>query len=267
MATRRTHDFHFARFYRGDKLDIALAHHEHYLFMKLRLKPGMRVLEVGCRSGAAALELVNFADVAVVGIDRNTAKIEEASIDNKLNSSHNFGSLSPDYFPPESFDAIYSIESLRYLPSFDMVYTQFAHLLKPGGKVALYEWCWTSTLDPGNAEHRRLAELIEDATKIGHRTLEQRSMPYALAALRRKNFVVLEYNDLAAENSTSSRSIGSEWYSPLEAALGDSRVTWEVQDQSFTILDGLSKDAVTALIFAGRFKLFTPMAMFVGYKS
>jgi len=75
MSPQRV-DFHFARFHRGDKFESALARHEHYLFGKLKLKPGMRVLEVGCRSGLAAMELVNFAGVNVVGIENDAIKVK-----------------------------------------------------------------------------------------------------------------------------------------------------------------------------------------------
>ena len=68
-------DFHFAPLRRGDTLEVALNRHKHYLFAQLGLKPGMRVLNVGCRSGVAALELVSFSAVNVTGIDDDRLKV------------------------------------------------------------------------------------------------------------------------------------------------------------------------------------------------
>lgn len=67
--------FHFSRLYHGDKLDKALARHEHYLFSRLALRSGMRVLDIGCGAGQVALELANFYDVRVIGIDKSLEKV------------------------------------------------------------------------------------------------------------------------------------------------------------------------------------------------
>lgn len=254
-------------------MDIALARHEHFLFSKLRLKPGMRVLEVGCRSGTASFELVQFANVNVVGIESDPAKIEEANcmarnmgISNQLSFVTGDLERLQDYFSPESFDAIFSIESLRYLPSFDSIYGHLHDLLKPDGKLAIYEWCWTSSLDPLNQEHQRFAELIESLTKIGRRQPCQRSITAAVASLSRAQFHVVECEDRASRSS----NVGDtpiEWYSPLEIAIGDSRINWSTTGQSSGAFGGLSKEAASAILHAGKFKLFTPMAMFVGQRA
>lgn len=45
----------------------AIARHEHYLASQTGLKPGMRVLDVGCGVGGPAREIARFADVEIVG--------------------------------------------------------------------------------------------------------------------------------------------------------------------------------------------------------
>jgi SAM-dependent methyltransferase len=75
MNHPRCEDFHFARIFRGDLLPTAIARHEHYLMARLGLKPGMRVLNVGCGTGSAAFELANFANVNVVGVDNEYHKV------------------------------------------------------------------------------------------------------------------------------------------------------------------------------------------------
>ena len=72
-------DFHFARIFKGDSPAIARTRHEHYLFsrLKLRARPGvqLRVLEVGCGAGSTALELAEYANVMVVGVDEDGQQV------------------------------------------------------------------------------------------------------------------------------------------------------------------------------------------------
>jgi sterol 24-C-methyltransferase len=68
-------DFHFCRAFRGDQDIVSRQRHKHYLFSRLRLKPGMTVLDLGCGSGSAALELALFADVRVFGVDTDNTRV------------------------------------------------------------------------------------------------------------------------------------------------------------------------------------------------
>lgn len=89
--------FHFSRFYKGEAFHqsvciillpsyfllvniypIQLARHEHYLAHQMDLKPGMRVLDVGCGVGGPAREISRFADVKVVGLNNNDFQIGRA---------------------------------------------------------------------------------------------------------------------------------------------------------------------------------------------
>ncbi len=74
-------DFHFYRAFRGDQSGVSRQRHKHYLFSRLRLKPGMRVLDVGCGTGSAALELAQFANVHVCGVDTDPQKVSKAALD------------------------------------------------------------------------------------------------------------------------------------------------------------------------------------------
>ena len=82
--------FHFSRLYHGDKPDRALARHEHYLFSRLALKSGMRVLDIGCGAGQAAFELASFYNVRVIGIDKSLKKVSTQFYSLKLSCAHKF---------------------------------------------------------------------------------------------------------------------------------------------------------------------------------
>lgn len=42
------------------------------------LRPGMRVLDVGCGVGGPAIEIARFADVNVVGVNNNDFQLQRA---------------------------------------------------------------------------------------------------------------------------------------------------------------------------------------------
>lgn len=77
-ATIRRKDFHFCRLYPGDDFATSLSRHEHYLCLKLKLKPGDNVLVIGCGTGDIVFELINYADVNVIGFDEDADKIQQA---------------------------------------------------------------------------------------------------------------------------------------------------------------------------------------------
>lgn len=70
--------FHFSRFYKGESFAASLARHEHYLSSMMNLRPGMRVLDVGCGVGGPAREIARFADVNIVGLNNNDFQIGRA---------------------------------------------------------------------------------------------------------------------------------------------------------------------------------------------
>lgn len=70
--------FHFSRFYRGESFAASLARHEHYLASQMVLRPGMRVLDVGCGVGGPAREIARFSDVTIVGLNNNDFQIQRA---------------------------------------------------------------------------------------------------------------------------------------------------------------------------------------------
>lgn len=57
----------------------SLARHEHYLAAQMSLRPGMRVLDVGCGVGGPAREIARFADVNIVGLNNNEYQITRAN--------------------------------------------------------------------------------------------------------------------------------------------------------------------------------------------
>jgi sterol 24-C-methyltransferase len=53
--------FHFAPRYKTEALAASIARHEHFLATKLKLKPGDKVLDVGCGVGGPLIEIARFS--------------------------------------------------------------------------------------------------------------------------------------------------------------------------------------------------------------
>ena len=78
----------------------------------MNLRPGMRVLDVGCGVGGPAREIARFADVNIVGLNNNDYQITRANKHTKYASLENqvsfvkgdFMKLS-EQFGENSFDA------------------------------------------------------------------------------------------------------------------------------------------------------------------
>jgi sterol 24-C-methyltransferase len=116
--------FHFSRFYKGEAFLASLARHEHYLASKMVLKPGMRILDVGCGVGGPAREIARFTDTRIVGVNNNDFQIgrarkysKQAGLEDSvtfvkgdfMKLSQQFGENSFDaggFFPPRVFVSV-----------------------------------------------------------------------------------------------------------------------------------------------------------------
>jgi len=281
--------FHFSRFYKGEGFHQSLARHEHYLAAQMQLKPGMRVLDVGCGVGGPAREISRFADVNIVGVNNNDFQIGRARkytaaaglSDQVKFAKGDFMKLS-EQFGENSFDAVYAIEATVHAPTFEGIYGEIFKVLKPGGIFGVYEWVMTDTWDPSIPEHKAIAHGIE----VGDGIPEMRTTVDARNALKTVGFDVLHEEDLAA------RPDPIPWYYPLEGDITKAQTVWDyftVWRMSamgimfthtilwFLQLVGLVpkgtwevgetlKQAADALVKGGQQKLFTPMLLFVARK-
>lgn len=73
--------FHFCRFRKGEPFAQAQARYEHFLAASIGLKPGMKVLDIGCGVGGPARELAHFAGCDIVGLNNHQYQLFRASED------------------------------------------------------------------------------------------------------------------------------------------------------------------------------------------
>ncbi|KAN0076764.1 S-adenosyl-L-methionine-dependent methyltransferase [Tylopilus felleus] len=255
--------FHFSRIQRGDSLPIAMARHQHLLFSQLHLKPGKTVLALSCGNGAIAQQLVQFSDVNVVGIDTDAqliakAKVaaEEAGLANRLTYHH-----APDIcealeqLPDSSFDAVFAIELGYRTTSLMTLYEHIERLLKPCGRFAIYEWCFTDAMTVANTEHVEAAQnLLRGFPKMAH--IDSIStITNLVSTFKAAGLVNVAATDLAL------RDKNVPWYRPLESHQ-NSR-----SNSPLSLSWWYGQLSIATLLTAGRLRIFSPMVLVTGEKS
>lgn len=107
------------------------------------LKKGMRVLDVGCGTGAisAGIAAVVGSTGAVVGIDSSAHLIAKGKADHA--ELTNLTLLEADLFayaPTEKFDLIVSARVLQWLSNPREALLKFRSLLQPGGYISILDY-------------------------------------------------------------------------------------------------------------------------------
>ncbi|KAK3223927.1 hypothetical protein Dsin_010952 [Dipteronia sinensis] len=204
--------FHFAHRWKGESLKESIKRHEHFLALQLGLKPGQKVLDVGCGIGGPLREIARFSSTSVTGLNNNEYQITRGKELNRVvgvDKTCDF--VKADFmkmpFPDNSFDAVYAIEATCHAPDAYGCYKEIYRVLKPGQCFAAYEWCMTDSFDPQNKEHQRIKAEIE----IGDGLPDIRFSRQCLDALKQAGFEIIWEKDLATESPVT-------WYLPLDTS-------------------------------------------------
>jgi sterol 24-C-methyltransferase len=270
--------FHFAVRHAGETLRQSIARHELYLALRLNLKPGMKVLDVGCGVGGPLMEIARFSGADITGVNNNDYQIgrgQQYVKKNNLEDICHF--LKADFMhipmPDNSFDAIYAIEATCHAPNKVAIYSEIFRLLKPGCYFAGYEWCMTDKFDPNNPEHLKIKRDIE----IGDALPDIDTTEITVSALKRSGFEVLESKDLAYNDPRNpvpwyeAISPSFSWEGFRLSSIG--RMTTGATVSALEFLGILPKGcskahsllqvAIDGLLPGGQTGIFTPMFFFV----
>ena len=116
-------------------------------FARLALRPGERVLDLGCGAGRHAFECLRQG-ATVVALDADP--IEVKAVTAIMGAMHDAGEVPPGAvgvavrgdayrlpFPDRSFDKIIAAEVLEHLPDDSAAMAELARVLRPGGVLAV----------------------------------------------------------------------------------------------------------------------------------
>ena len=112
---------------------------------KLKLKRGQRILDAGCGQGRVSAYLAKKYGVHVTGITivpfekKNCISYAKKEGVEGL-TEYRVEDYSKTSFPDNSFDAIYTTETLSHSPDLGKTLDELHRILKPGGRVAFFEY-------------------------------------------------------------------------------------------------------------------------------
>ena len=266
--------FHFAPGKEGASFEESLAGHQRFLGKSLGLRPGMKVLDIGCGIGGPQRAIASEFGVSITGLNISEYQVGKCSEYNrKAGLDHLCSVLHGDFMaiPAEdqAFDAAYHIEALPHAPNKMAAYAEVLRVLRPGAIFAGFEWCVTPLYDGDNPEHRDLRQRIE----YGNALPQIASFTDVTDGLRAVGFEAVEALDRALGDH-----VDRPWYRPLEGggltlkglprttlgrkitsvALRVLQCVRAVPEGSFEI-GKLLNLAADSLVAAGRLGIFTPM--------
>ncbi|MEU5318232.1 methyltransferase domain-containing protein [Streptomyces sp. NPDC021056] len=106
-----------------------------------RLRPGARVLDLGCGRAMTSVFLAKEYDVQVtaadlwVKADENAVRVAEAGVGDRVLPVYAEAHDLP--FGEGTFDAIVSVDAYQYFGTNDLYLPTLARLLKPGGRIGI----------------------------------------------------------------------------------------------------------------------------------
>ena len=205
---------HFALMEPGVSYEESIANHEYFLGEAIGLRPGMRVLDVGCGVGGPQRALARKFGASIVGLNINDYQLGKCSAYNsKAGLDHLCSILHGDFLnipaEDESFDAAYHIEALCHAPDKAAAYAEIFRVLRPGAVFTGYDVCMTPLYDGGNPEHRELKEANEYLSALP----EIASFTEVTDSLRAVGFELVEARDRALDADPQT-----PWYQPMEGS-------------------------------------------------
>ncbi len=111
---------------------------------RLELPKGAKILDIGSGLGGAAFYLADKFDATVIGIDLSPVMVEIASERAKEKGyervTFQLGDIRKLEFEPESFDLIWSRDSLLHIPEKKELFPRLHGWLKKGGQVMFSDY-------------------------------------------------------------------------------------------------------------------------------
>ncbi|UJR38736.1 hypothetical protein I4U23_031401 [Adineta vaga] len=268
--------FHCANRFRGETFAESIQRHESYLGLRMQLKPGDKVLDIGCGVGGPLRRIARLTGAHITGITISQYQVQRAR---EIGVPDNCEFIHGDFmnlpFEDNSFDYVYAIESVCHAPDKSKCFTEVFRVLKPGGSFVGYDACLTDKYDHQNPEHVELrrsmeanfalpelkstAEFVVDLETVGFTVEENRIIPEG---------DIPDYQPF--DKNKSFFSINRHRTGPLARRLGHYMI-WVTEKihlapKGSTSISGMCQKSVTSFLRARKLDIFTSLFFFFARK-
>ena len=273
--------FHFSPRYKGESFNEGTARSEHYMALRLGLKPSDLVLDAGCGVGGPMRSIARFSGAKVMGINICEYQLARAKAHNKREGLDHLCSVQKADFtkiPVEDnhFNHVYAFEATEHCPIKENVYKEIFRVLKPGGCFGNYEWCMTDKYDENNKEHEKIKYEIEKGNGLPPMDTTMKT----IQVLKDCGFEIIEEHDFGVPDNLNPRP----WWTTLDGqfTLSNFRFTrigrWltdkmvyalesvKVAPQGSWKTSQLLSETADYLVEGGKHGIFTPNFFFVARK-
>ncbi len=147
-------------------------------------EPGERILDVGCGPGYYVAELAERVgpDGSVTGMDQSGAMLAVAQrrCEGMGNTSFAEGDATALPFDEGAFDVVLSVQVMEYVPDVAAALAEIHRVLRPGGRVVLWDVDWRTA-----SWHSNDPERMERVLAVWDQHLMDPALPRRLAPLMR----------------------------------------------------------------------------------
>nr|XP_043610143.1 24-methylenesterol C-methyltransferase 3-like [Erigeron canadensis] len=190
--------FHFSPAIPGKSNLESTKIHEQMAVDLIEVKPGQKIIDVGCGVGGPMRAIAAHSKCKVVGITINDYQVKRTKAHNKKAGLDHLcevvcGNFLEMPFEDNTFDGAYSIEATCHAPQLEAVYKEIYRVLKPGSMYVSYEWVTTELYNNDDSEHVDIIQGIERGDALpGLRTYKDIAKTAA-----KVGFEVIREKDLA----------------------------------------------------------------------
>ncbi len=186
---------HHGYWIRGDESkETAQVQLMEHLAQGAGIRPGATILDIGCGFGASSIYLARKCGAEATGITISRVQVEMA---NKAAAAAGVNAkfllMDAQAMTLEnSFDVVWSVESISHFQERPKFFASSAKLLKPGGTLAITDWFKKQNLTP--REHKKFLHSIEDGMMVELQTMEDYAQHMAASGLEVTRSEVLNKN-------------------------------------------------------------------------
>jgi tocopherol O-methyltransferase len=158
------------------------------------IERGAKILDVGCGFGASSIYLARKYGAEATGITISRVQVEMA---NKAAAAGGVGAkflfMDAEAMTfDDSFDVVWSVESISHYQDIPKFFASAANLLKPGATLAITDWFKKKNLTP--REHKKFLHNLEHGMMVELQTMDDYAAHMTAAGLEVVRAEVLNNN-------------------------------------------------------------------------